>query len=198
MKKLIAIFLLFLLVHQTALAQYTKEDDKPKKENNASISEKPFNERVFWGTGGAFSIFNNFLYFDISPFVGYKVTENLGAGLGVRYSLLRDLTFQENFTNYGGNLFARYKLIPQAFLHAELEALQAYDFNFTSPNYGGRAMAYMGFVGAGYMSGSGGFSFTVLLLYDLINHVNSPYQNAYIFGSAGLPIISRVGVTFNF
>lgn len=198
MKKLISSLMLIFLCHQITLGQYTKYDDKPPKENKSNLSEKPFNERIFWGTGGAFSVFNRFLYLDISPFVGYKLTERLGAGFGARYSLLRDLDFQENYSNYGGSIFARYKLIPQAFLHAELEALQAYDFNRFSPNYGGRAMAYMGFVGAGYMSGAGGLSFNILLLYDLIDHSNSPYQNAYIFGSAGMPIVSRIGVTFNF
>jgi hypothetical protein len=194
MKKTISIFLLIFIIHQVSFSQYTKEDQKT---NDNSLSNLPFKDRIFTGGNVGFGIFNNLLYLDLAPIVGYKFTTKLGAGVGVRYSLLRDLQYKINQSNYGGSLFARYKLISQIFLHAELEALRSYDFNILSPNYGERAMAYMGFVGAGYSFGEG-VSFNVLVLYDLIDHVNSPYRNTYLLGNTGPPVILRGGLTVRF
>lgn len=176
------------------VAQYTKEDEK--KSSN-SLSDLTFRDRIFTGGNLGFNIFQNYLFLDLAPIVGYRLTEKLGAGIGLRYSLIRNLSTKENWSNYGGSVFARYKVIPQVFLHTEFEALQSY--NYAGPNYNDRAMAYMWFVGAGYSSGnSSGLNFSLMLLYDLIDHVNSPYQNAYLFGSSGLPIIARGGVSIGF
>ncbi len=195
MKKLPLLILFLSFVHCTALAQYTKEDSKQKSDN--SLSEVPFKDRLFTGGNIGFGVSGNALYLDLSPIIGYKITTKIGAGLGLRYSLLRDLYYKENYTNYGGSVFARYKIIPQAFLHAELEGLRAYDYNPLSPSYGERAMAYMGFLGAGYSFGDG-ISFSVTVLYDVIDHPNSPYRSTYLLGPSGPPVILRGGLTIGF
>lgn len=195
MKNLLLLLTLFFFLSTTISAQYTKEDEKP--ENNNSLSDVPFKDRLFTGGNLGFGVSGNFLYLDVSPIIGYKLTTKLGAGVGIRYSLLRDLYYKINYTNYGGSVFARYMVIPQAFLHAEFEGLRTYDFNPMSSNYGERDMAYMGLVGAGYSLGEG-VSFSVLVLYDLIDHINSPYRNAYLLGPAGPPVILRGGITIGF
>ena len=192
MKKTISIISILFLCQFNTFSQYTKED---KIANDNSLSDLAFKDRIFTGGNVGFGIYNNLLYLDLAPIVGYKITNNLGAGVGLRYSLLRHTQFKTNQTNYGGSLFARYKLIPQVFLHAELEALRSYNYNSTT--YLERAMAYMGFVGAGYSFGEG-VSFNVLVLYDLIDHPNSPYQNTYLLGRTGPPVILRGGISVNF
>ncbi len=197
MKRIAHILLVILLISfadQTE-AQYTKEDDK----KNNSLSDLTFRDRVFTGGNLGFNIFQNYLFLDLAPIVGYRLTENMGVGVGLRYSLIRDLTYKTSWSNYGGSIFARYKIIPQLFIHTEIEALRSYNFDLLSPNYGNRAMAYMWFSGAGYSTGNGGgLNFSLMLLYDFIDHVNSPYQNAYLFGPSGLPIIARGGVSIGF
>ena len=194
MKNLLLTFLILLTFTSTISAQYTKEDSKEKAN---SLSDLPFKDRLFTGGNFGFGVANNILFLDVAPIIGYKITEKLGAGIGIRYSLLRDIQYKVNRSNYGGSLFARYKVIPQAFLHAELEGIRTYNFNPQSPQYGERAMAYMGFVGAGYSFGEG-VSFSVMVLYDLIDHVNSPYRNTYLLGASGPPVIIRGGITVRF
>lgn len=192
--KILLIILFIGSIPFTGLSQYTKEDTKSN-----TLKSVPFKDRLFTGGNIGFNIFNNYLFLDLSPIIGYKITPKLGAGVGLRYSLLRDMTTKQNWSNYGGSIFARYKLIPQIFLHTEFEVLQSYDYNPFSPTYGDRAPAYMWFAGAGYStSNSGGLNFSILLLYDLIDHINSPYQNAYLFGNSGPPIIVRGGATIGF
>lgn len=198
MRKITFIFVLILFVGFTneSYSQYTKEDEN-KKEN--PLSDLTFRDRIFTGGNLGFNIFQNYLFLDLAPIVGYRVTEKLGAGIGLRYSLIRNLTTKENWSNYGGSVFARYKVIPQIFLHTEFEALRSYNYDLLSPNYGDRAMAYMWFAGAGYSTGGGsGVNFSLMLLYDFIDHVNSPYQNAYLFGPTGIPLIARGGVSIGF
>lgn len=192
MKNVLLITILFCLLSNAFFAQYTKEDEKPDKEN--PLADTPFKDRLFTGGNLGFGVSNNILYLDVSPIIGYKVTEKLGAGIGLRYSLIRNMFSKVNYTNYGGSVFARYKVIPQVFLHAELEGLRSYDYSSASLK---RAMAYMGFVGAGYSIGEG-FSFSLTVLYDLINHPNSPYQSTYLLGPAGPPVIIRGGFTIGF
>ena len=151
MKKSLLTLIIMMWCMHSASAQYTKEDNKPKNDN--SLSDVSFKDRLFTGGNLGFGISNNYLYLDLSPIIGYRATKKLGVGIGVRYSLLRNIVFKENFSNYGGSVFARYKIIPQFFLHSELEALRSYNFNPASSKYGDRAMAYMGFVGAGYSLG---------------------------------------------
>lgn len=198
MKKLVNILLLGILIGCSgqAIGQYTQEDEN-KKTN--PMSDLTFRDRLFTGGNLGFNIFNNYLFLDLAPIVGYRITEKLGAGVGVRYSLIRNLTTKQNWSNYGGSVFARYKIIPQIFLHTEFEALRSYNYDIYSPNYGDRAMAYMLFAGGGYNSGNNsGLNFSLMLLYDFIDHVNSPYQNAYLLGQSGPPIIVRAGVTVGF
>lgn len=195
MKKAFLLLIVFCIAFHDLSAQYTKEDEKPKNDN--SLSDVPFKDRLFTGGNLGFGVAGNFLYLDVSPIIGYKINKKLGAGVGIRYSLLRDLFYKINYTNYGGSVFARYKVIPQVFLHAEFEALRTYNFNPISIQYLERDMAYMGLIGAGYSLGEG-VSFSVLVLYDLIDHVNSPYRNAYLLGPAGPPVIFRGGITIGF
>lgn len=199
MKKTAYILLLLLIFGfaDHSFGQYTKSDDKKTKDN--PLSELTFRDRLFTGGNVGFNIFSNYLFLDIAPIVGYKITDKLGAGVGIRYSLLRNLSTKTTWSNYGGSVFARYKVIPQIFLHTEVEALRSYNYDIHSPNYGHRAMAYMWFVGAGYSSGnSSGVNFSLMLLYDLIDHINSPYQNSYLFGPSGIPLIARGGITIGF
>lgn len=195
MRKISLILSLILIgVVNLSYCQYTKDDSQ----NESSLSGVPFSERIFTGGNLGFNIAQNYLFLDISPIIGYKITENLGAGVGLRYSLLKNLSSKDSWSNYGGSVFARYKIISQLFLHTEFEVLQSYNYDPFSINYGDRALAYMWFAGGGYATTGGGLNFSLMLLYDLIDHINSPYQNSYLFGPSGLPIIARGGITYGF
>lgn len=167
--------------------------------NSNSTSSKSFSDKLYYGGNIGFNILANILFIETSPIVGYKFTDKFSAGLGGKLMFIRYMQYKENFSIYGGSVFSRYRVLEQVFLHAEFEVLNAYERRFTNPNYGQRATANMFFAGIGYSNGGGGgLGLQAMLLYDFINHPNSPYQGSYIFGNQGPPVILRVGFTVGF
>ncbi len=200
MKKLI-LYLGFLFLasmcFNSSYAQYVEGDTSitDKKDKSSSSS---FKDKLYYGGNLSFNIVQGYLLLETSPLVGYKITESLSAGIGGKFLFARDLIYKENFSIYGGGVFSRYKVFSQFFLHAEYELLNAYNRQPLSPIFGQRDFASMLFVGGGYATGEGGFGMQIMLLYDLLNHPNSPYQGSYIIGPLGPPVILRVGFTVGF
>lgn len=166
----------------------TKAQDSTSTANTSDQSEPGFGERIFFG-GNLGLQFGTYTFVDISPLVGYKITEKFQAGLGATYIYysVHDDYFDYETNIYGGRVFSRYFLFEELFLHTELEVLNLevpvtyYDFerrNITSV-----------FVGGGYAQEIGSNSQLVfMLLYNLNEGQYSIYQN---------PII-RVGFNIGF
>jgi hypothetical protein len=197
-KNIITIVLVCALLVANKSLMYGQYYEDNTGSNTTTNPSADFKDRLYYGGNLSFNVFNSFLFMDYSPIVGYKITDNLSAGLGGKFMFLRDLRNRFNWTIYGGSVFSRYKLFPTLFAHAEYELLSAYNLNYLSPNYGQRAPASMFFVGGGYANGGGGVGVVIMLLYDVINHPNSPYQNSYLFGFGGPPVILRIGFTVGF
>jgi hypothetical protein len=150
-------------------------------------------------------MFGTYTVIDISPLVGYKVTEKFHVGTGLTYTYYK---YQEDGPNgtqgvsfktsiYGGRLFTRYFVADNLFLHVEDELL-----NLEMPDLGEYYLNHR-FVltrqwlnsvlvggGYGYGFGSDGPAISIMVLFR-INHEFEdfyPYQN---------PII-RVGLGFGF
>lgn len=143
---------------------------------------------TFGGNFGA--SFGSVTYVDISPLVGYRITDRWIAGVGISYIYYRQkYTFSSGATQlyqtslYGGRLFTQFNILPNVFLHGELEALNFdyYDF-LTATN--GRAWYTTPMIGAGYSQPIGArSSFRVMALYAFgTDNPKSPYyQNPLIF-----------------
>lgn len=141
---------------------------------------------VYGGNLGAF--FGTITYVEVSPVIGYKVTDRFIPGIGVTYRYYRQritpsMVYQTHL--YGGSLFARFFVLDNVFLQGELEALNyAYYDAFLGETDRQWFGSYL--VGGGYMSGGMSVSF----LYALnSNTPASPY-----FGN---PLIIRVGFMTN-
>lgn len=151
-----------------------------------------FKDRLIFG--GNFGLqFGTVTYIDISPTIGYKVTEKFHAGIGGTYIYFSEKYRLTNGTNYtyktdiyGGKVFARYFVMENLFLHHETELLnlEVYDVlndkverkNIISP-----------LVGAGYVQRFGQSSgLFIMALFNLNETADSPYSN---------PII-RLGINF--
>ena len=138
MKKVLSLLLLFFLsgaiVTPTASGQRSSE---PK-------SKKSFGQRIFFGGGLGFSLGTYSSMIDVSPIIGYAVTNEWMVGVGFTYKYYRyrdyyalidgtgtivDLyDFKTNM--FGGSIWTRYFLtkteipvIENIFLHAEVEPL---------------------------------------------------------------------------
>jgi len=135
---------------------------------------------------------------DVSPFVGYMLTQRFAVGAGGTYKYYRIRNYHYDFYQdrwyhfkshiYGGPLFARYLISRDFFAHTEYEFLRfrnevyvqnpaqaRYDRTFRHEN------VHSVFVGGGYRQRFGsGNAFEIMLLWNLNETLNSPYENPVI------------------
>jgi hypothetical protein len=149
----------------------------------AQQQDKPsFGDRIYFGGNFGLNFGSNFTEVELSPLAGYKLTEQFSVGLGVTYIYFKEKIPQYNFSYetsiYGGNVFARYFFVENLFAHVETGAL---NLDVPQPFYPytlHREWVQNLLVGGGYRSQIGeNSSFIIMLLYDLIDDPNSPYQN---------------------
>lgn len=125
--------------------------------------------------------FGNYTYVDISPMVGYRVTDRFSAGLSatyIYYSVNDPAYYNYSSHIYGGSIFSRYLFTENVFAHAELELL---NMDIYDPFYLGRQTIPSLLLGAGYRMPMGSnASMSFLLLFDVIEDRYSPYINPII------------------
>mgnify|MGYP000847665123 FL=1 len=195
MRKLFLILL--LLSTQVSFGQYTSEESDEKTN---PLSKLSFKDRLYTGGNVAFNIANisgiPIYFFETSPFVGYKVTQQFSLGIGAKYIYIGSKQANFKYSIYGGNIFSRYKFTESLYAHAEIEVLRAYNLDPNSTSQGDRATVPMLFAGAGYNYSIGGtVNLQIMLLYDFIDNISSPYQGSFMFGALGPPIIYRIGIS---
>lgn len=168
--------IILLTLSLTSFSQ-AREDDTEEP-----IEYKSFKERLY--TGGNFSAsFGTFTYVDVSPIIGYMVTEDFSVGLGGKYVYIGfNGTPRSSTSIYGGSTFTRYLILENFLAHAEFQALSV---KVQEPFTGElkRKLIPVGLVGGGYKQSMGGSSyFQIMLLYDVIGDKNSPYRGTSPFG----------------
>jgi hypothetical protein len=193
-------YILFLILNisfiQFSLCQDLDTNQTSNKILNANAS---LNDKVYFGGNLSFNIYNGIILAEISPFIGYKLKPKFSTGLGFKYMYIGSISDDISYSYYGPNVFSRYSFRENFFIHSEYEILNVYELRpLPFPN-GERTLANIFQLGAAYSSSIGEkATVQILLLYDFINDVNSPYRPYYIFGSSGPPITYRVGFSYNF
>lgn len=148
-----------------------------------SIVVKPANDNPIknrFYTGGNFSLaFGSVTFIDISPLVGYKITEEWHVGTGASYMYLKYNDYLYGINIYGGRIFTSYYILENLFLHVEEEWLSLGTDNEESKI--DRIDIYSTLVGGGYSQRMGSSSaFNILILYNLNETELSPYPNPVI------------------
>jgi hypothetical protein len=142
-------------------------------------------DRITYG-GNFGAAFGSLTYVDISPFIGYRFTDQWMVGFGVSYIYYRQRysptqVYQTHL--YGGRLFSQYFILPSVFLHGELEALNFDYYDFLSGT-NSRAWFITPLVGGGYSQSLGGRSsvrITALYAFGTDNPKSPYYGNPFIF-----------------
>ena len=170
MKKISFITRLIILccLHQSLFSQ-----------NVPSAKPSPFSSDRFY-TGGDIGLnFGSTTYIDLSPILGYKVTDNFSVGPGIIYVYYRDNIYNFTLNYYGAKFFARYHITDNLFAHAEEQMLNV---NVSDNNNNSLSVYVTSFlVGGGYSQPIGGNSFfTITGLWNLTPSVYSPYRNPII------------------
>lgn len=168
----------------------TDEQDKSAVSSDAdddsgrNNSKNEWTENIVFG-GSMGAQFGNLTFVELSPLVGYKITEMFTAGVGFSYIYMKQninsptyIDFSANI--YGPRFFLQHDIVFDFFAHAEFEH-QWLNFKFEDPSY----IPYVDEVnalrvGGGYNYRVGDNSrFQLIALYDLINEPsiisNSPW-----------------------
>jgi hypothetical protein len=181
--------LLLCTVPVFAFAQYVegdalKKDSIQKEQTSPSGRKTGFDPSRLVPGGNLAMNFGNPYFFDISPSLGYLVTESLLLGAGVTYigwgQTIYNVKYRFNY--YGGRLLARQKLFDNIYGNAEMDFLNSPYFTGRG-NETGRKWTVSPLVGGSYVmpfGTRGGIQAT--LLYNLnYQQTYSPYTSALIW-----------------
>jgi hypothetical protein len=143
----------------------------------------PFKDRLFFG-GNLGLNFGSLTYINISPTIGYRVTEQLGVGLGPAYSYFsdnRDKNYKYTTNTYGGRLFGQYQLLENLLLYSEYEMINVEVPNLLFTKLIRENISSL-FVGGGYTQpfGNGNSGVTLMLLYNVMESDYRIYENPII------------------
>jgi hypothetical protein len=152
----------------------------------ATPSKRPLGERVYYG-GSVLVSFGDVTRIGIYPMIAYKFTPKLSLGAEVGYEWLKFDDFDQSANNYGASVFARYRIIPRLYAHAEYQMIN-YEI-FTSATTSDRDWVPFLLVGGGFSQPMGGNAWTyVEVLFDILNDNGSPYDDGEPFISVGVGV----------
>ncbi|MCD4772417.1 MAG: hypothetical protein K8R41_03420 [Bacteroidales bacterium] len=146
-------------------------------------------KRYVVGSGFGFQ-FGTITVIELSPEIGYKITDNLTTGVGFSYQYYKDSRYIPEYKSniIGGSVFARYYVYRDFFAHAEYQMLK-YDYMDWSSGNEEEVTADGILVGAGYRQWIGKNVFSNLtVLFNINESLYYPYTSP----------IFRVGVYFLF
>lgn len=163
-----------------------------KKDNLTKIAEEPKTFEDKLRLGGSFGLrFGSVTHVNISPSVGYEITDRLIGGVGGTFMWYKYRYYDTNTIYYGGRTFLMYSIIPQLHLNAEYEALNV------ERSYQKRTWIGSPMVGASYTQPLGaklikGVHMTLLYNLNYNNQVDytagpaaarniSPYASPWVF-----------------
>lgn len=166
----------------------TAQDFNPPKEEKKK-DKTPFWswDKVYGGGGIGFWSSNRVTYFNLSPQLGYRITDRYSAGLGVTYIYVNDRNYSPSYTLniYGGSVFNRFLITDFLFAHAEYEVINGpWDF------YGNRRFnLYNVWAGGGLRQAVGNSSMNIYALWNL----NENDYSIYYFPSPQIRISVGIG-----
>ena len=122
--------------------------------------------------------FGTITILDVSPYIGYKMTNSLSLGAGFTYQYYRDGRGDDKYSSsiYGGRIFTTYSIIPEVFAYAEYEMLNFEVLNSIGEEVRKNVSSVL--VGGGYrqMIGPNMYS-DIMILWNLTESIDSPYTN---------------------
>lgn len=154
----------------------------PLEERKTEASEYKFRDHLFFG--GNFGLqFGTQTLIEIAPSIGYKITDRFSAGINLKYIYYHFTDAYSNALNsniYGGGPFTRFFVTEGLFLHGEAEILNLDIPDSFTGRYSRQNITSV-FLGGGYRQMIGErSSLDILLLYNVNENRNSPYENPVI------------------
>ncbi|NOR74910.1 MAG: hypothetical protein GQ525_07105 [Draconibacterium sp.] len=145
--------------------------------------------RIYYGGYVTMNFSSNYSVIGAQPMLAYKLTPKLSIGTQLSYEYVNDKRYQidQSGSNYGISVFSRYRVMPRLYAHTEF-SLMSYKW-FYSDGSDDRKMAPMFFVGGGYSQPiSKNVYLNAQVLFDVLNHENSPYNDWDPYFSIGIGV----------
>lgn len=188
MKRLLIAVILIISVHAASAQTYVTDSSRGFDKSRLMV-------------GGALGFsFGDYTFVNVSPLIGYRFSQMFAAGINInaQYASQRfrdnagETVERNNYSIFGGGIFARFYPFEQFFLHAQPEYNR---ISMKSTTYYGERIVTKDnyyapslLLGGGYAQPIGGNSaITFMILYDVLQDRNSPYMNRPIF-SGGVNI----------
>ncbi len=141
------------------------------------VRDMSFRERLFAGGSLGFSISDYATFVDVSPIMGFRITNRISAGVGLNYHYYHERVMGRGTHIYGGKTFARVLIIPQVFVYGEYEMLNLESLYF-GVNNNNRFWEKNYFLGAGYRQQIGPKAFfNIMALYNFNDNSSVYFQN---------------------
>ncbi len=187
-------FFILLLILISVTAAYSIGIETEENDNAIYNPYKPNPQQNRWYYGGnvGFNFWNNYFYLSVQPLVGYKVTPKFSLGGKLAYSYISDKRINPTFNshNFGGSIFARYRVVPQFYLHGEFVYTsfdQITGFDLQSNKWMSERVWVPFLLLGGGVSQKVGPNVWIFaeVLVDVLNDKNSPYKEWDPFVSFG-------------
>jgi hypothetical protein len=180
MKSILSILMILYMASGPAPAQDTTRVSTPQQETPPQKQPKPqqplARNKIYIGGNMALTV-GRYTRIGVYPLIGYKVTPKLSGGLKIGYEYIRDNRWSETYetSNYGGSIFARYRIVPQLYAHVEYAQIN-YEL-YDEFGHSDRQWVPFLYVGGGYSRRLGGNVWlNAQVLFDVLQDDRSPYR----------------------
>lgn len=141
-----------------------------------------FIERLYTGGNVGFQ-FGRQAFAEISPILGYRITDEFSVGIGATYQYYRykDAVYELVSNVYGGKIFGRYFFTDYLFGYGEFEHLNLDAFDFYPKKR--RVDVESLFAGGGYFqrfSENNNSGVYIMILYNFTESAYTPYSNPVV------------------
>ncbi len=200
MKKILVVLMLCICT-QAVYAQETYNSSGKKGEaKRKDLKPKGFDaSRLVLGGGAIVSAGTGYVNLGLSPMIGYKITDNFAAGIGLSYQYYRNkfeqvaivdqnnnivdiIQYDRKTSLYSANIWARYIVWRNLFVHVQPEIMNVGVPTLVQDPVGnitiGENREYIpaALVGLGIRQPiTGSLSLFVMALYDVVQNPSSPY-----------------------
>ena len=119
------IFLLFACCLLPIVYCFSQDFNAPVPKHEKEKNSFPDMDKVYFGGGIGLAFTQYETLVDLSPAIGYKITDKFSVGTGVVYNYYKNALYKPPFilNIYGGTVFARYLITDFLFAHAEYQPL---------------------------------------------------------------------------
>lgn len=142
--------------------------------------------RVYYG-GSVSLAFSGAFRIGIYPMIGYKLSPKASLGAEVGYEYVNYDNTDKSASNYGGSVFARYRVVPQAYGMAKFQAV-SYEFFGITGDSSRETVPFLLLGGGVVQRVAPRTTAYAEVLFDVLQDESSPYESWEPFVNVGVGV----------